>query len=427
LKIRVKKDDDFELEIEDDETIEALAVVIYSIRPELGEEFKLLRNGKILKPDTVVSAAGLKNGDLLLIAKIAGKPAPSNVPNAAESQVLEGTSTSPANQKTQATFDPPPRTDGDEHPSVTTNDGDLSSSPPAKYPRLEGSMDVDATSSEQVVSQTNEVVQNEQDPANSQEAPPEPVVQSSTSATAPESVQANPEPEPESAMVEESSTPTTTITDVKTADENNEKAQLEEPEVKDSEVKEPEVDASSAEGLAAFAASLENGGPTPSPAKLAELMRESASRMLVLEGAIKEFGSALQMVNVISASGLRGGLANVGSELGLGSSPKSQEEEGGRSFLIKKGDADLHELHTKAASSSPMARTTSGTTGGGAVSSVPMSKEEMDKARQARLAKLEAMQAEKQKEKDEADEKSRARDAMFSRRADLPGKTLGKQ
>jgi hypothetical protein len=419
LKIR-ERNDEFEVEIEEEETVEALSVVIYSLRPDLGEDFKILRAGKILKPDMVLSEASVKNGDLIFIAKTAASKAKS----ASDSLVPEGTTMSSAPETTKATFDPPPRIDGDEHPcvaymnapsspkehpSTSINEGDVASSPPSKCPRLEqeGSMDLDAPSSEQAVSRPSEIAQNEQFPAGSQETQ-ETQPQPSTIATAPEA-----NPEPESSAIGESLEPSATLTDEKTPDTCDKQTQPE-----GSPNPEPEVDASSAAGLMAFAASLENGGPAPSPAKLAELMRESASRMLILEGAIKEFGQALQMVNVISATSLRGGMGNLSSELGAESSPKSPSEEGGRSFLLKKGDADLQELHQKAASASPMIRTTSGTTGGGTLSSTPMSKEDMDKARQARLAKLEALQSEKQKEKDDADEKSRARDAMFSRRDD---------
>jgi hypothetical protein len=198
---------------------------------------------------------------------------------------------------------------------------------------------------------------------------------------------------------------------------------------------EPEIDVSSAAGLLAFAALLENGGTAPTPAKLAELMRESASRMLVLEGAIKEFGQALQMCNVISATSLRGGMAALGGESSPGSPDGHpafmQKEEEHKSFMIKKGDADLQELHQKGLQRQISGGSNSGTCGGGgALSSTPVSKEDMAKARQARLQLLEKQQADKQKEKDEADERSRARDAMFSRRSDPTnvgaGKPLGK-
>lgn len=397
LKIRVKKDDDFELEIDDEETIEALAVVIFSVRPELGEDFKLLRNGRMLKPEMVLSTIGMKNGDLLFIAKTAAKSESSNVASASELSVPES---APVSSPTSA-------------PELPSTSADISSSPPSKCPRLDESMDVDAPSSENIGSSSLEVVESEQVPMNSEEALPELPTQPSTSALQPDTMPPNEDPE-------SSAIPKSPI-DAFTSDEHpcmqGEKDESDEP--LKPEPAAVEVDASSAAGLMAFAALLENGGPSPPPAKLAEIIKESASRMLILEGAVKDFSQALQMVNVISATGLRGAM----NELGMDTSPKPQAEEG-RSFLIKKGDADLHELHQKA--STPMARTTSGTTGGGALSSTPLTKEEMDKARQARLAKLEAMQSEKQKEKDEADEKSRARDAMFSRRADLPSKPLGK-
>jgi hypothetical protein len=401
LKIKVPKEDDaLEVEIEDDETIEALCVVVYSVKPDLGEDFKLLKSGKILKQDAVLSAIGIKNGDQLLLAKTAAKTT-----IVSETPPLESTSPSAA----KATFDPPPRLPGDEHPAYSN--GEISRSPPSKCPRLdEGSMDVEAPL---------EKAQIEQLPASGeivQESP----VQPSINSVSHELVEPSAKLE---ASASEDLPPSTTQQDkpIAAISETNEQQQSEQPATP-----EPipiQVDATSA-GLTAFATSLENGGPVPSPAQLAGIMRDSASRMRVLEEAVKEFSQALQMVNVISATGLRGGMG----ELGIDTSPKSQQEEGGRSFLIKKGDADLQELHQKAASATPMARTTSGTTGGGALStsSVPLTKEEMDKARQARLAKLEAMQQEKAKEKAEADEKSRARDAMFSRRSDPPGRPLGK-
>merc|ERR1712157_534933 len=89
------------------------------------------------------------------------------------------------------------------------------------------------------------------------------------------------------------------------------------------------------------------------------------------------------------------------------------KEEEPRSFMIKKGDADVQERHQRA-QSGMLQRSVSGESNaswGGSTSTAaaPMSREDMEKARKARLEKLEAQQAEKKKQIQDAEEKQKSR------------------
>jgi len=75
LQIRVGTSDSFPVEIEDDETIESLAVLIISVKPELGEEDlpRLVFKGKVLKHDQVIKDLGVQSGDFV-VAVPSAKP-----------------------------------------------------------------------------------------------------------------------------------------------------------------------------------------------------------------------------------------------------------------------------------------------------------------------------------------------------------------
>jgi hypothetical protein len=367
LKVRFSTTDEIDAEIDDTETVEALAVVVYSMRPALGEELRILHKGRLLKSEAILAAAGVQSGDQIAVAR---KPAPKAAAEAPEVEtpapVQTETAPAPAAQPSLQ-FEPPSRTDDGE--------------PKKKSPRLE-----EPEKSSEVQAEV----------AGAAEAAPASPPAAAEAAASPEIAAENAE-EPQPADPAPSSPAPSSP--------SRQQASY------------PEVDVTSSAGLLAFAALLEGGTESPPPEKLAEMLKETASKMQVLEGTMKEFAQALQMVNMISATGLRSGMAAINGEATPESSPTgAKEEETGRSFLVKRGDADLQEAHQKAAQ--PMYRQTSG----GACSEAAVSKEEMAKQRQARLAMLEKKQQEKQKEKDEADERYRAREAMFTRKDEITGK-----
>uniref|UniRef100_A0A7S2HUY5 Uncharacterized protein n=1 Tax=Zooxanthella nutricula TaxID=1333877 RepID=A0A7S2HUY5_9DINO len=156
---------------------------------------------------------------------------------------------------------------------------------------------------------------------------------------------------------------------------------------------------------------------------MAAAMHVAAERMEKLESVIQEFGQALQMVNLISGSTLRDA---VGGRGGVEQSPDAHpaSRESTRSFLLKKGDAETQELHKAASALRPSGNC--GGTGSLSSSAKPLTKEEMDKARNARLAKLEEQQAQKQKEMEDAEERGKARDSLFNRPLTGPAKQLGR-
>jgi len=178
--------------------------------------------------------------------------------------------------------------------------------------------------------------------------------------------------------------------------------------------------------LLAFARRLETGEADAHPAELARLLRRTAARMQVFDSTVGEAGHALQLVNHLSATVLRSMNASL---QGLPSQGQDTHQEATKSFLIKKGDADVQEAHRLAALQRP-------STGGGSVnshsggvlssSSTPMTREAMDRARQARLQKLEQQQADKKKEQEDAAAKSRAKESMFDKPFVGPTRPLGK-
>lgn len=74
LQITIKdKSDSFPVEIDEEEDVESLAVIIMSLRPEIGEELLLIHKGKILKDNQIVRDLGYQPGEF--IAVTAKKPA----------------------------------------------------------------------------------------------------------------------------------------------------------------------------------------------------------------------------------------------------------------------------------------------------------------------------------------------------------------
>jgi len=65
----------FSVEIDDDETVEALAVVAQSLKDELGKDFCLVREGLVLSPEQELRAAGLETGAAIAIVSAAEEEA----------------------------------------------------------------------------------------------------------------------------------------------------------------------------------------------------------------------------------------------------------------------------------------------------------------------------------------------------------------
>mmetsp|Transcript_29287 Transcript_29287/g.66142 ORF Transcript_29287/g.66142 Transcript_29287/m.66142 type:complete len:278 (+) Transcript_29287:77-910(+) len=176
----------------------------------------------------------------------------------------------------------------------------------------------------------------------------------------------------------------------------------------------------SAAELLAMAGRLEAGGAdaeaAATPAQMAQLFRQAASRMAALEKTAGELKQVLTTVNSLTGRALVGG--NVRSD--FTDEIVVQGEDSGKSYLIKKGDEEMQEAHRAAAQMRP-----SCTSGSGSLSVEAKTKEEMDQARQARLERLEAQQASKKKEQEDNAAKSRAREAMFERQFVGAAKPLG--
>jgi len=367
-----------DVEIEDSETVEALGVIIYSMRPEVGEELRVLHKGRILKADAVLADCGMQSGDSIAIAakKAAAKPT-------SDECAGDGSATT-TKENVNPQFVPPVRRDDVE---LTTEE------PPAK-----------AAS-----------------PRSTQDTTEEPPAKAAKT-EAPEQVSTPPTAPQESTMPREVS-PTVDLPAQAFAPASPTEGDLAAPGTPSSQSAYPKVDTTTAAGLLAFAELLKGGTAAPPPEHLEALMRASAARMEVLEGTAKELAQALQVVNMFSAEALRKNIDILNGDAPLQQSPSNKEEEGGRSFMIKKGDTELQDAYRKASEESKAALVKQT---GGVCSDTPKTKEEMDKARQARLARLESQQAEKQKQKDEADEKYRAREAMFTRRDEGKSKPLSK-
>jgi len=169
--------------------------------------------------------------------------------------------------------------------------------------------------------------------------------------------------------------------------------------------------------------SLESGSDAH-PAEIVQALRSIATRVEGLEGALGESSQALMLMNHLSARALQGlgGTPNV-TPSGSGA---REEEAPARSFLMKRGDADIHEAHQKALQQRPRTTSSSSVSGSLSTAAAPLTRAEMEKARQARLERLEAQQASKKRELVEAEEKSKARDALLQRSLCGAAKPMGR-
>jgi len=130
--------------------------------------------------------------------------------------------------------------------------------------------------------------------------------------------------------------------------------------------------------------------------EMVDLLRRISSRVQAVETECGEMRSMFEIMHMLSGRALQasGGLGgDEGGPLRLRKAAQSEEEETTRSFMVKKGDAELQEQHRLAASQRPsqLTRQTSpGNPTGGTLStaSSPMSKEDMDKARGKAVPKV---------------------------------------
>mmetsp|Transcript_123953 Transcript_123953/g.246788 ORF Transcript_123953/g.246788 Transcript_123953/m.246788 type:complete len:395 (+) Transcript_123953:48-1232(+) len=388
LSVRVVGGEVTHVNIAENETVESLAVVVYSLLPELGEELRIVHKGRVLKPEQVLSEIGIKNGDSIAACRQPATAQPATLP--AESTPVPAAPEVPSDM-------------GIKRDDAITVAEQPASTQPVDPPVCAGS----------------------------QEEPQQDV------AAAVESVQ-SPDTTTEAETVKEESKPSTDSGGIKREAEvsaevlRGEADEGAQDQVAESAEPAPEpetvLDLTSTAGLMEYAELLERGGKVPEPWKQAQAVRDCATRMNRLEETVAHLGRGLQLVHAVSGGAL--GAAPGGPEMPSADSHPAYRDDTTKSFLIKKGDAEVQELH-RLANQPELKRQISGsspssTGGGGALSSESKSKEEMARAREARLAALEAKQAEKQKEREDAEEKSKARDAMFKSSFVGPAKPIGK-
>mmetsp|Transcript_6698 Transcript_6698/g.18370 ORF Transcript_6698/g.18370 Transcript_6698/m.18370 type:complete len:458 (-) Transcript_6698:267-1640(-) len=451
LTVKTSPRESFSLEFEDDETVEALAVAIYSLRPELGEELRLAHKGRPLRDDVELRAAGIQSGDVIAVAK---KPrrcsqAVESVPAA----VASAKAATPHSTETQEAVEafapqgsafldkgPKSATDGAAAGTAATAAGSaatigVSAPPPNETPvpstgvafpkaAVQPAAAPIAAAPTVALAVAPAAVPKEATPQaiDSASASSKPAVEAGLAAAEPLASQEDATKSAPTKAVPETAalaTELSTAASTPTPDEVLPRAMSEEK---------PEEEVSS-EVLLATAQRLESGDADAHPAELASLLRRTAARLQVFEVAVGEAGHALQMVNMLSAHTLRS-MSDILQGLPPGHAQGSSgREESTKSYLIKKGDADIQEAHRQAALQRPSPQGSRASGNGGGMlssSSTPMTKEEMDRARQARLEKLEAQQAEKKKEQEEAAARSKAKEAMFEKPFAGATKQLGK-
>ncbi|CAJ1428523.1 unnamed protein product [Effrenium voratum] len=69
VKLRVGSNEPFVLEVDDEETVEALAVLVISLKPELGEQDlpRLVHKGRVLKHEQVVKDLGIQSSEFVVV------------------------------------------------------------------------------------------------------------------------------------------------------------------------------------------------------------------------------------------------------------------------------------------------------------------------------------------------------------------------
>eukprot|EP00929_Paragymnodinium_shiwhaense_P006174 TRINITY_DN10907_c0_g1_i5.p1 TRINITY_DN10907_c0_g1~~TRINITY_DN10907_c0_g1_i5.p1 ORF type:complete len:396 (-),score=103.36 TRINITY_DN10907_c0_g1_i5:337-1524(-) len=389
VTVRVTAQDNLEVEVDDSETVEALGVVIFSLRPELGESLRIIYKGKLLNDGETLAASGVKDKDTVAVArKPPAAPGASNPPKLEAPPRVVPATPDPAQPPTHpVALAAAPATDAAPAPPASALPAAASEAAPATT----SAVAVASTAAEESPAQTAAVAQ-----------PAEAVAQDAGKEEAgnAEAVPASPAGASQMSLTRQASL--------------------------DSQASVNE-DYTTTAGLLSLARRLDADGAAASPEQTAHALRTAAEKIQSLEGVVRECLQSLHMMNIVSGTALQRALGADGGEGGssLASALASkQEADSGRSFMIKKGDHETAELHAAASSQRPSMA--SGIVGGGALSSTPTSREEMEKARKARLAKLEDAQREKKKEMADAEEKSKSREAMFNRPNVGPAQPLGK-
>jgi hypothetical protein len=403
LSIRVGPADVFELEIEDTETVEALAVVIFSMRPDLGEDLRLVHRGRLLKKEDELRKCSIQSGDFVAVARMpkAGQPSePSRA--AAEAAAM------PSNSKDES---------GNGFSKGYPNSGPSDAVAQEDTPQEERF--VDDKPGEEPCPMTEKDSHQE-----SHSAQPDVEMQCTTDVAQADKPAAESNPTLENYLPQESPCVSPDVEMQSTPNEQSGNHEGDEASADKPEVLSQLEEMTPGAALLELAKSLENGTLDSHPAMLVATLKSIAARVESLEGNFAEASQALMLLNHLSARALQGlGAGGGGGLAGLmGSNGSAQEEEAPRSFLVKKGDSELQELHRQP----PVLKR--GSSGGGVLSSAstPMSKEDMDKARKARLDRLEEQQASKKRELEEAEERSKSREAMFNRPFVGSAKPLGR-
>jgi len=396
----------FEVEIQEDETVESLVVCIFSMRPDLGEELRIVHKQRALKPEAVLKDAGVVSGDLVVAARApkAFQP-PARAADAAEPAEVPAASADKA-----APVDPFEYAKAAEAPTPPAEESKPADAPAAATE--------EAKPEAALLTPTAEV-----QPAEA----PVPAADEATPAEAPAA--AAEEVNPEAALA----APTN---EAKPADDPAPAAEEAKPaeDVRADGLAGLPEDGPPSVTILELAQRFEAGLGDAHPGDVAAALRRAAARVEALESNLSEFGRALQLTHMLSGQVLQG-FSGVSGDASQARSPVGgggrEEEEAPRSFLVKKGDSELHEQYRLAATVRPsglVRQTSGGSSNSGALStaSTPMTKEEMDRARRARLEMLEGQQAEKRRKLDEGVSKSRAREAMFNPMQPGPSKPLGK-
>jgi len=400
----------FEVEIQEDETVESLVVCIFSMRPDLGEELRIVHKQRALKPEAVLKDAGVASGDLVVVARKPPKAAQPPAPAADAAKPAEVLVASADETKPEAA------------PAGLLGDAEAAEAP---TPPAEEVRPADASAAAPVETRPEAALATPRAEVQLAEAPV-PAADEATPDEAP--VAAAGEVEPEAALAAPTS-------EAKLADAPAPAAEEAKP-AEDVDVAGlaalPE-DGPPSVAILELAQRFEAGLGDAHPGEVAAALRRAAARVEVLETNLTEFGRGLQLTHMLSGQLLQGfsGLSRDASQARSPVGDGGHEEEAPRSFLVKKGDSELHEQYRLAATVRPsglVRQTSGGSSNSGALStaSTPMTKEEMDRARRARLEMLEGQQAEKRRKLDEGVSKSRAREAMFNPMQPGPSKPLGK-
>eukprot|EP00930_Biecheleria_cincta_P068370 TRINITY_DN5575_c0_g1_i2.p1 TRINITY_DN5575_c0_g1~~TRINITY_DN5575_c0_g1_i2.p1 ORF type:complete len:426 (+),score=134.59 TRINITY_DN5575_c0_g1_i2:56-1333(+) len=417
LSIRVGPADAFELEIEDTETVEDLGVVIFSMRPDLGEELRLVHRGRLLKKEDELRKCSIQSGDFVAVARMPKAAQPPELIQAAAAASAAAAAAAVAAAEAAAV--PSPAKDESGCESSKGYPSPVSSDAVAQVDKPQEERIVDDKPGEDPCPTTEKDSNQEESPS----AQPDVDMQCTTDVVEADKPASQSNPTLENDLPQESPCASADVEMQDTPDEQPDKHEGDEASAGKPGVLSQLEEMTPGAALLELAKSLENGTLDCHPATLVAALRSVAARVESLEGNFAEASQALMLLNHLSARALQGlGAGGGGGLAGLVGSNGSAQEEAPRSFLVKKGDSDLQELHRQP----PVLKR--GTSGGGTLSSAstPMSKEDMDKARKARLDKLEEQQASKKRELEEAEERSKSREAMFNRHFVGAAKPMGK-